>query len=125
MVINLRELRNQVRQECFFDASGNGIINPKIIVDDPVSETSDALPVDGRETRSEFFGQAVGGFADDFEVANHRIQGLIIFDKLLEALFFRAGGNLVGAFQNVADEQGRIALIYKLFSYSPSESTCL
>src|SRR5918996_1691610 len=74
-----RKLRLEVRQILLDDLPNNLYINVEIIVNDAISQANDSAPLDLDVLGSEILRQAVGSFADDFQIADDRVDGLIVF----------------------------------------------
>lgn len=79
------QLCNHLRQKRLFDRPNNRVVDAELMVDDAISESTNAVPVNLGKVVFEIVRKAVCRFANDFKVADHSIHRLAVLCKIVEA----------------------------------------
>ena len=107
------QLFNHLRQKGLLDHPDNGVLDAKIIVDNAVSEPTNAVPVNFGKAVFKLSGKSICRFPDDFKISDHGIHCLAVLCKVLETLSGRVGKDLVGTLQYVTDQQCGLPLRHR------------
>jgi hypothetical protein len=65
------------------DLPNNLYVDAEIIVNDTIPQTDDFTPLDFGMLGLEILRQAIGGFADDFQITDDRVDGFIVFYEIV------------------------------------------
>ena len=99
------QLGNHQWQERFFDCPDNGIVDAEIIMDNPVSEPTYAVPINFWKAVFKLLWQADGSFTNDFKIADHSIHRFAVFCKVVETLSCCVVKDFMSTLQNVTDQK--------------------
>lgn len=107
------KLSNHVGQECLLDKPNNRVNNPEVSVHDPVPKAPDPVPVNLRIAILELLWKPVGCLTNDFEVADHCINSLAVFCKVLEREAFGVTQDFASTIQHVTYQELGFTLRHK------------